>query len=171
VSERGLFRGHALNAIDLKGRVAIPADLRAVIERNTPRPPSDEPATKGRSFILSNHERSACLTGYDDGWSKLLHARIDRDEELERTAGRLFDRDNAYRASFGNAMDMPYDTSGRFILPGFLREKGQLKDLAFFYGTANVFEIWNPRVLLATPGIYEGMREACAWAMKERGES
>jgi MraZ protein len=169
VNKRGFYKGHALNAIDAKGRVAIPADLRTVIELNTPR--GDEPIGKGRNFILSNHERSPCLTGYDEGWSQLLYERINRDEEIERAAGRSFDRDNANRAAFGNALDMPYDNSGRFILPGFLRQKGQLEDLAFFYGTANVFEIWNPRILLSTPELFEGMREACAWAMKERGEA
>jgi MraZ protein len=161
LSERGLFRGHALNAIDAKGRVSIPADMRAVIEKNA----------SGRTLVLSNHENSPCLTGYDVGWSQRLHAQLLRDEEIERGAGRPFDRDNAYRAAFGNALDVPYDNSGRFILPGFLRHKGQLDDLAFFYGTANVFEIWNPRILLETPSVFEGMKEACVWAMAERGKA
>jgi MraZ protein len=159
VSERGLFRGHALNAIDAKGRVAIPAFLRAVIEKNS----------DGRFLIIAKHECDPCLTGYDRGWSQLLHARLERDEEIERAAGRTFDRHNSNRRAFGLVEEVPYDASGRFILPEFFRRKAQLKDSAFFFGTANTFEIWNPRLLLETPGIDEEMKEIASFLVAQRG--
>jgi MraZ protein len=159
VSERELFRGHALNAIDAKGRVAIPAFLRAAIEHNG----------DGRFLIIAKHACDPCLSGYDRGWSELLKARIDLEEDRELAAGRDFDRNNRERRAFGLVEEVPYDASGRFILPAFFRKKAGLADLAFFFGTGNIFEIWNPRLLISTPGIDEEMKEIAQFLMEERG--
>jgi MraZ protein len=159
VSERGLFRGHALNAIDAKGRVAIPAFLRAVIEKNS----------DGRVLIIGKHDYDPCLTGYDRGWSQLLHARLEREEERERAAGREFDYHNNNRRAFGLVEEVPYDSSGRFILPSFFRARAQLDDLGFFFGTGNAFEIWNPRILIETPGVDSEMKDIARFLIEERG--
>ena len=159
MGDRELFRGHALTAIDGKGRVAIPAALRSVIEKNS----------DGRIVIIAKHQSDPCLSGYDRGWSRLLHERLEREEDRERNAGRDFDYHNAYRRAFGLVEEVPYDTSGRFILPAFFRAKAQLTDLAFFYGTGSTFEIWSPTVLIDTPGIDEETKEVAAFLMAERG--
>lgn len=64
---------------------------------------------------------------------------------------------------------MPYDASGRFILPAFFRNKAQLDDLAFFFGTGNTFEIWNPRLLVDTAGVDEETKDVAAFLMAEKG--
>ncbi len=159
VSERQLFKGHVLNAIDAKGRVAIPASLRSVIERNC----------EGRLLVLGIHDTDPCLIGYDRGWSNLLHDRLERQENRERDAGRPFDYHNSNRRAFGSAEELPYDSSGRFILPPFLRQKARLEDLALFVGTGNTFEVWNPRLLLETNGIDDVTKELAAFLIAERG--
>jgi MraZ protein len=159
VSDRQLYKGHVLNAIDAKGRVAIPASLRAAIERNG----------EGRSLIIAIHPLDPCLTGYDRGWSNLLHDRLEREENRERDAGRAFDYHNNNRRAFGVVDEVPYDSSGRFILPTFFRAKAKLEDLALFVGTGNTFEIWNPRLLLSAPQIDEATREMAAFLLSERG--
>jgi MraZ protein len=161
LGERGLFRGHGLQAIDGKGRVAIPAPLRAVIERN-----SGE-----RILLISRHDTDPCLIGYDRGWSELLHARLARNEERALDKDQAFDRHNTARRAFGLVEDVPFDASGRFILPPFFRSKGQLDDLAFFYATGDNFEIWNPKVLIETPGIDEETKEIVAFHLSARGAS
>ncbi len=159
MSERGLFRGHALQAIDGKGRVAIPAPLRAVIERNS----------GDRILLISKHDSDPCLIGYDRTWSELLHARLERDEARALDKGQSVDRHNIARRAFGLVEEVPFDASGRFILPPFFRSKGQLGDLAFFYATGDTFEIWNPKVLIATPGIDEETKEIVAFHLDARG--
>ncbi len=158
VSDRQLYKGHMLNGIDAKGRVAIPASMRAVLERNA----------EGRTFTLAIHAKDECLTGYDRGWSDLLNTRLEREEARERDAGREFDYHNAFRRAFGTSEELPYDSSGRFILPAFYRKKAGLEDLAFFLGTGNTFEIWNPRRLLETPGIDEATCEIVDFLLQER---
>jgi MraZ protein len=159
VIDRELFQGYAVNGIDAKGRVAIPAPLRASIEQNG----------DGRFVTIARHESAPCLVGYDRGWSRFLREQLRTDESAERASGRSFDRHNANRRAFGLVEEVPYDSSGRFILPGFMRDKAQLSDTAFFFGTGDTFEIWSPKLLLATPGVDEEMKEVVAWLLSQRG--
>ncbi len=159
MDDRELFQGYAINGIDGKGRVSIPATLRAAIEQNG----------DGRFVTIARHETAPCLIGYDKGWSRLLREQLRADEAAERAAGRTFDRHNAHRRAFGPVEPVPYDASGRFILPPFLKDKAQLTDTAFFYGAGDMFEIWSPQLLLSATGVDEDMKEVCAWLMAQRG--
>lgn len=138
LADRGLFRGHALQGIDAKGRVGIPAPLRATIERN-----SGE-----KLLLLGVNDSDGCLTGADTNQSQIEYARMEREQE------RALEQDRTPRLSataqelFGIAEDIPFDASGRFILPAFYREEAGLADWAFFIGRGDHFEIWNPQRLL-----------------------
>ena len=159
VDERELYSGYGLSPIDGKGRVAIPTDLRATIEANS----------DGRTLFLAQHDSDACLIGYDDGWRRLLNEEIKRDEEIERTAGRGFDRNNSRRRAFSLAERVPFDASGRFVLNGYLREESGLTDFAFFNGVGTVFEFWDPKTLLDAPNVDDRLKRACRWHMQQRG--
>ncbi len=159
VTDRELFSGYGLSPIDLKGRVAIPPDLRSTIEKN-----SEE-----RILFLAQHDCDPCLVGYDRGWSNLLGEEIRRDEALERTAGRIFDRHNTRRRAFSITERVPFDGSGRFVLNGFLREDAKLTSFAFFSGVGDMFEIWNPQNLLNAPGVDDRVKRACRWHMAQKG--
>jgi MraZ protein len=158
VNDRELFTGYAINAI-VKGRVAIPAFLRTAIEKNG----------DGRLVTIAKHETSPCLIGYDRGWTRHLREQMRVDEASERAAGRDYDRHNANRRAFGLVEEVPYDASGRFIIPGFMKDKAGLTDTAFFYGTGDTFEIWSPTVLLAAPGVDAEMKEVVTWLLAQRG--
>jgi MraZ protein len=159
LGERGLFRGHGLQAIDGKGRVAIPAPLRAVIERNS----------GDRVLLLGLHGRDACLTGADTGFSQLEYDRLQRDEERALDAGREIDRDNIARLAFGGGEELPFDASGRFILPAFYRDTAKLSDLAFFVGTGERFEIWNPQIFVSADGVPETLKKMVTYELAQRG--
>lgn len=156
--ERGQYQGSALQAIDGKGRVAIPANLRATIERNA----------TDRLVLIAPHESDACLSGYDRGWSEALASRIDRQEQRALDSGGQFDRHATARQAFAMVDEVPFDASGRFILPPFLRRKAQLDDLAVFVGALGTFEIWNPQVLLAAGNVPSGLKEKVEYLLAER---
>ncbi len=159
MSGRALFTGHALNAIDGKGRVAIPAGMRQAIEANG----------DGRNLIIAKHESDDCLIGHDRGWSALLHARLERTEDREADAGRDYSRYNPARRAFGLVEDVPYDASGRFILPPMLKDRAKLTDLALFLGTGDTFEIWNPRILIEAPSMDAEIKGVARWLLEARG--
>ena len=70
-----LFQGSALNAVDAKGRVSIPAFLRGVIERRG----------DARTIVLAKHEAFPCLSAYDPAYAALKHAKLERLLEKEET--------------------------------------------------------------------------------------
>lgn len=159
MTNRESFKGHALTAIDGKGRVAIPAGMRATIEANDP---------GARYLIVGKHAKDPCLTGFDREWLKLRLARLERQEEARVDAGGEIDF-NAKRRAFGLVEEAGFDSSGRFILPAFFKMKAQLDDLAFFFGWGDYFEIWNPHVLLKADGVDAEMKEVAEFLLATRG--
>ena len=68
---------------------------------------------------------------------------------------------------FGMTEDVPYDPSGRIVLPPMMRRKGKIEDLALFVGVGGIVEIWNPRVALVEGD--RDLKEIAAWRLEEKG--
>lgn len=158
MADRALYRGHALQAIDGKGRVAVPAALRAAIERN-----SDD-----RVMVLAKAPGAPFLIGADAGYLAIDHERQQRAEARALDAGREIDSANIARLAFGGSVDLPFDASGRFILPGYYRDKASLADLAFFIGTGDRFEIWAPQILIDAPDVPADLKDIVAYHLDQR---
>ncbi len=158
VADRELFEGFALQAVDQKGRVAIPADLRAAAERN-----SDV-----RQIVVGVHAEDSCLSAHDTGWSQKKYDRIDK---LDQQALDRGEQPSAApkRRAFGMVEKAPYDDSGRFVLPPFFRAKAKIQKWAFFVGSGDTFDIWAPDVLLADEKADPELKEICAFLMQQKG--
>ena len=74
-----LFQGSALNAVDAKGRVSLPAFLRQVVERRG----------DARAIVLAKHALLPCLEAYDPGHAATKHAKMERRAEKNETAQHL----------------------------------------------------------------------------------
>lgn len=48
------------------------------------------------------------------------------------------------RILFSNAERVKFDSAGRILLPAFLRETANLKEMAIVVGSGEYFEIWSP---------------------------
>ena len=152
------FQGSALNAVDAKGRLSVPAFVRNVIERR-----SDE-----RAIVIGAHEVSPCLTAYGRSYARNLWSDMERRRLADEGRGTgLEDHYARARRMFGMTEDVPYDTSGRIILPPMMRRKGRIEELALFVGVGGIVEIWNPRIALAEGD--RDLREIAAWRMEEKG--
>lgn len=158
VADRELFEGFALQAVDLKGRVAIPADLRAAAERN-----SDI-----RQIVVGLHPEDPCLSAHDLSWSKEKYDRLDRKEALAEERGSEVDP-RAKRRAFGQVEKAPFDDSGRFVIPPFFRMKAKIGKWAFFNGSGETFDVWAPEVLLADENADPGLREICEYLCQSKG--
>jgi MraZ protein len=157
-----LFQGSALNAVDAKGRVSIPAFLRGVIERRG----------DARTIVLAKHEAFPCLSAYDPAYAALKHAKLERQFEKDELNP---DAELAYQArtlmAFGATEEVPYDSSGRIVLPPMMRNKGGIAELALFLGAGETFQIWNPQLLLADNRIPEDLKDIARFRLEERGAS
>ena len=153
-----LFNGSALSAVDAKGRLSVPSFIRGVVERRS----------DAKAIVIGVHEVSPCLNAYDRGYARNLFAEnVRRGLAEEAKGGDLAAHHARARRTFGMTEDVPYDTSGRIILPQMMRRKGQIEDLALFVGIGGTFEIWNPR--LAPESGDEELRDLAAFLLEEKG--
>ena len=154
------FQGSALNAVDAKGRLSVPAFVRSVIERRS----------DARAIVVGAHEVSPCLTAYGRGYARNLWTELERRRLAQEDRGGTLDEHySRARRTFGTAEDVPYDPSGRIVLPPVLRRRGQIEDLALFVGVGGTVEIWNPRLALAEGD--RDLKEIAAWRLEEKGIS
>jgi MraZ protein len=153
-----LFNGSALNTVDAKGRLSIPAFIRSVVERRS----------DARAIIIGPHETDPCLTAYDRGFARYLHSENERRRLIEEAnGGDISAHFSRARRTFGLTEDVPYDPSGRIILPPMMRRKGKIEDLALFVGVGGTFEIWNPHLALEQGDA--DLRELAAFKLEEKG--
>ena len=157
-----LFQGSALNAVDAKGRVSVPAFLRSVIERRG----------DSRTITLAKHESFPALSAYDPAYAALKHSKLERFlEKVETGPDAQIDYEQRNLMAFAATEEVPYDTSGRIALPPMMRRKGQIEDLALFLGTGETFQIWNPQLLLDDARIPEDLKDIARFRLEERGVS
>lgn len=135
---QAFFHGYAMNAVDAKNRLSVPAGFRDVIE-----------ARSGtRALVIAPHERETCLIGYDRARVARLQAMIDR------RFGDDFgpERDDFVRLAYGASEPATWDDTGRIILSATMKELGEIERHAFFLAAGDYFEIWNPERLLEAKG-------------------
>jgi len=71
--------------------------------------------------------------------------------------------------AFAATEEVPYDPSGRIVLPPMMRRKGELLELALFLGAGETFQIWNPTLFLKDARIPEDMKDIARFRLEEKG--
>ncbi|WP_284052413.1 division/cell wall cluster transcriptional repressor MraZ [Stakelama marina] len=151
--------------MDDKGRVAIPSNLRAALEKNSGADAGGKPA---RNFLIGAHESERCLVAYDEAQGDALWEQLEaRESQYVGDKGEI--DFNILREGAGAAEPAQYDSSGRFILPAFPRSYARIGKHAFFYGVLKRIEIWDPATLLEHERAPEIMKEACRFYLAEKG--
>ena len=70
--------------------------------------------------------------------------------------------------AFAATEEVPYDSSGRILMPPMMRRKGEIGDLALFLGTGETFQIWNPELLLKDARIPDDLKDIARFRLEER---
>lgn len=166
MSNKGIYQGYALQQVDEKGRVAIPASLRTTLVARSALATDPKEAAQ---IVIALHESDTCLVAYD------VPQGEERFAALELRARNHAGPDGAPNDEIlrrGMAVDtLPFDASGRFILPSFPRKRVKIGRYAFFYGLGSHFEIWDPAQVLESPRTDSTMRGMVAHFLEERGET
>ena len=71
--------------------------------------------------------------------------------------------------AFAATEEVPYDPSGRIVLPPMMRRKGEIQDLALFLGAGETFQAWNPTLFLKDSRVPEDMKDIARFRLEERG--
>ena len=121
-----MFLGQYTHSIDAKGRLIIPVRYRAVLASG--------------AFVTQGFDRN------------LLVYTMERFHRLAESTTILTTTDPEARAVrrviFGGATEVQLDTSGRILIPPFLREYAKLDGETTIVGTGEYFELWNTQAWL-----------------------
>lgn len=151
------FSGQAYSPAGDKGRFVLPPLFRKAV-----RDSSD-----GRVLCLVKHDRWNCLTGFGLSRKLELEAQLDREEEMSIRLNRDFDRDTRASQLF-SFTEVPFDDSGRFVMPDHLRSLANIGDGLYFQGAGRFFTMWNPASLQEMGADWDAAKAACANLMGER---
>lgn len=153
--KREFFKGFAINAVDAKGRLSIPAGYRSTIESRS----MVKEVTLSLRFD-PNHVRA-----YDEFYNAHIYDQIAQrfapEQESERAA--------ALQREFSFVEAQPYDANGRIVLPASIRAAAGIDRLACFIAFADYFEIWDPESLLKSDRADAATKFHIGNLLKERG--
>lgn len=149
------FTGYALNAVDAKNRLSIPAEYRVVIQART----------GAKDLRIAPSRNAPCLIGYDR--SHFARMKADHDARFASEASRARDRDAA--AIFATATPVSLDDAGRIVLPPVMRKLRRIGGHALFVGCGDFFEIWNPYAYLGQDDPDPGLVEMLPFELEARG--
>lgn len=144
------YSGQGFSQRGEKGRFVLPPAFRKAVKESS----------EARVLCLAKHERWSCLTGFGLSRRDELDAQIDREEEQAIRRGADFDRDLRSMQLFG-FVEVPFDESGRFVMPDHLAELGSLDEGVYFQGAGGFFTLWNPAELYLMGTGWEGAQAAC----------
>ncbi|AZO02350.1 MULTISPECIES: division/cell wall cluster transcriptional repressor MraZ [unclassified Mesorhizobium] len=126
------FLSNAVNRIDAKGRVSVPAHFRAVVQK------------RGYSELYAL--RCLDLPAMDVGGLDLLdryEQRIALEDPFLQTA------DDMSFFCHGDGTFLKLDQDGRITMSDFIREHTGISNEVAFVGRGNFFQIWEPGRLSA----------------------
>ena len=145
------YNGKGFSLRAEKNRLALPASLRKDVVASS---------AGERVLCLAKHHAWTCLIGFGRSRIDTFDDYLDREEERATRLGNDFDRDLRSMQLWGFEQ-IPFDASGRFVLPDHLAELGILRDEVFFHGAGEFFTLWSPDELAAMGQGWEGPQAAC----------
>ncbi len=153
MSAFGGYSGQAFSPSGDKGRFVLPPAFRKAVK---------ESSGGNRIVCLAAHDRFDCLIGFGLSRTDTLNQQLEREEERAIRLGLAdFDRDVRAQQLFGFEQ-LPYDDSGRFVMPEHLRDLGKVGDGLYFQGAGEFFFVWNPEQLAQMDAAWKGAQAACA---------
>ena len=121
-----MFRGvHNIN-LDTKGRMAVPARYRQLLQESN-----------DGALVVTIDTEEKCLLVYPLKEWEPIQTKIEALHSFNPAARRI------QRLIIGHATDIDMDGNGRLLLPGPLREYAGLEKKMVMMGQGNKFELWD----------------------------
>lgn len=146
------YHGQGFSLLRDKNRFVLPSSLRAKVRESS-----------GKDVLcLAKFPDWKCLVGF--GLSRIdeFEAELDREQARADAAGRPFNRVKQAMALY-TFQEVPFDGSGRFVMPDGMARLANIGDQVYFQGVGNVITIWNPEELYkeSDDPALEGAIEIC----------
>lgn len=150
------YSGQAWSPAGDKGRFVLPPAFRKAVK---------ESSGGARTLCLSAHAKYDCLMGFGLSRIEELHSELDDEAAAAREMKNAdFDRDVRAAQLFGFEQ-LPFDDSGRFVMPEYLRDLGKVEDGLYFQGSGRFFFVWAPEQLKQMGPEWKSAQAACARLM------
>lgn len=117
-----MFLGRYEHTIDEKGRITIPSKFREELG----------------NAIYVTQGFDGNLQAFPPDLFELMSSQVRSISYLDVNSRRL------RRILFSNAEKTKFDSAGRILLPAFLRDTANLKEIAVVVGSGEYFELWSP---------------------------
>lgn len=152
MSAFGGYSGQAYSPAGDKGRFVLPPAFRKAVK---------DSSGGSRTLCLAAHDRFDCLIGFGLSRTEKLNEQLEREEERAIRLGLAdFDRDVRAQQLFGFEQ-LPFDDSGRFVMPEHLKDLGKIGDGLYFQGAGDFFFVWNPVQLAEMGNEWKGAQASC----------
>lgn len=146
-----IYSGQGFSLLGEKGRFVLPPDFRKAVR---------DSGRGERVLCLITHPRWTCLTGFGLSRVDEFEAELDREERIALERNVEFDRDQRASHLYGYAK-VPFDDSGRFVLPERFFKLAAITTAAFFQGGGKSFTMWSPEQLAKQGDGWEDAQAAC----------
>ena len=146
-----IYSGQGFSLQRDKNRFVLPAQFRAPLRESS----------EGNSVLyLAKHDRWKCLTGFGKSRTDEFEDMMDREESVALQGGRPYDREKRAHDLY-NYFEVPFDASGRFVLPDDLATLGGVTDQLYFSGAGKSFTVWSPDALYAMDETWISPQTSC----------
>lgn len=164
------FLGSVLNAVDAKGRVSLPSDFRAVIDRRARTAAAAGNTLDEKTISIGEHEKNGCLQAFDATYAANLFRQLQQRVAAQAAdADQMSALDDASADAFGAMQPVSFDSAGRMVLSAQLRATAGIRDLAFFVGSGQTFQIWDPMRFLEEQADKARVCRTLKFLLSERG--
>lgn len=152
------YSGQAYAPAGDKGRYVLPPLFRKAVKESS----------EARILCLTKHDRWNCLVGFGLSRKEELEAQLDREEERSIRLGLDFDRETR-SSQLNGFVELPFDDSGRFVMPEYLRKLANIGDGLFVQGGGRFFTLWNPEELARMGDDWAAAKAACEALVGDAG--
>ena len=161
VAQPHIFSGQGFSLQGDKGRFVLPPQFRKTVK---------DSSGGVKTLCIARHDRWTCLTGFGLSRVEEFPEVLERERKRAAEAGEPFDYDTRLMQLWG-VFEIPFDGSGRFILPDYVATIANIDKEIYFHGSGEYFLLWNPDELAkAGPGLEAAQAACTALAAKERAK-
>jgi len=147
-----IYTGNGLSQKGDKGRFILPPDLRKQVRD----------ASEGlNKLCLARHHKWDCLIGFGTTRTLEFHDVLERERQDAKDRGDAeWDYDTRSQQLFGFET-VPFDESGRFLIPDYLLDLGAIGDRIYFQGGGGFIMLWDPERLETMGDAFAQAKATC----------
>jgi MraZ protein len=134
-----IYRGQGFSLRRDKNRFVLPNIFRSTVKASS----HDRPI-----LCLAKHESWNCLVGFGISRAEAFEDIIEEERRYALQAGQPYNRD-ARAMSLYSYQEVPFDGSGRFVLPEDLATLAEVQDQLYFQGAGQYFFVFAREALAA----------------------